>query len=240
MSEYTIKALGPVTWDAFAALAGRHSGAGFGCWCTWFHRETHAGPTAQSSCDHKSEVAENAPHGSPLCDACPYGDSRRRLTGEEVVGSARTLSARCGLPGRAVKERLVLEGRAHAALVFDGDVAVAWCQYGTPEELPGINHRKEYEAGLNKLPDYRLTCFFVDRKYRRKGVAAVALRGALDLIAGEGGGVVEAYPQDTAGKKVSASFLYSATRGLFEQAGFSYDRPKGVNHCVMSKTVSPA
>jgi hypothetical protein len=25
---------------------------------------------------------------------------------------------------------------AHAALVFDGEVAVAWCEYGTPEELP--------------------------------------------------------------------------------------------------------
>jgi GMP synthase (glutamine-hydrolysing) len=39
---------------------------------------------------------------------------------------------------------------------------VAWCEYGTPEELPRIYHRKEYEAGLDRLPDYRLTCFFVD------------------------------------------------------------------------------
>jgi hypothetical protein len=29
-------------------------------------------------------------------------------------------------------------------------------------------------------------------------------------------------------------------RGLFEQAGFAYDRPKGKNHCVMSKVVAPA
>jgi len=141
---------------------------------------------------------------------------------------------------RALKERLVNEGRAHAALVFDGDVAVAWCEYGAPGELPNINHRKEYEAGLGRLPDYRLTCFFVDKRYRRKGVAAVALRGALDLIAQAGGGVVEAYPQDTPGKKVSASFLYNGTRGLFDQAGFSYERPKGKNHCVMSKTVPPS
>ena len=91
------------------------------------------------------------------------------------------------------------------------------------------------------MPDYRLTCFFVDKKYRRKGVAAVALRGALELIAQDGGGLVEAYPQDTAeGQKVSATFLYSATRRLFEQAGFAYDRPKGKNHCVMSKLVAPA
>jgi hypothetical protein len=92
--------------------------------------------------------------------------------------------------------------------VFDAEVAVAWCEYGTREELPNINHRKEYDAELDRLPDYRITCFFVDRRYRRKGVAAVALRGALDLIAQSSGGVVEAYPQDTEGKKISASLLY--------------------------------
>ena len=138
---------------------------------------------------------------------------------------------------RALKERLVNEGRAHAALVFDGDVAVAWCEYGSPDELPNINHRKEYEATLDQWPDYRLTCFFVDNKYRRQGLADVALHGALQLIAQAGGGVVEAYPQDTDGQKVSASFLYNGTRSLFEQAGFSYVRSKGKNHCVMRKVI---
>ncbi len=39
---------------------------------------------------------------------------------------------------RGYKARLVREGAAHAALVFDGETAVGWCQYGSPEELPGI------------------------------------------------------------------------------------------------------
>jgi hypothetical protein len=141
---------------------------------------------------------------------------------------------------RALKERLVREGRAHAALVFDGDIAVAWCQFGSPEELKNIKHRKDYEAGLDRLPDYRLTCFFVDTRYRRRGVSALALQGALDLIAEAGGGVVEAYPQDTGGKKITASFLYSVTRSMFEQAGFTYVRPKGKNHTVMRITVKAA
>jgi len=104
--------------------------------------------------------------------------------------------------GRPWKERLVREGKAHAALVFDGDAAVAWCQYGSPEELPRIYHRKEWEAGLTgEPPAYRITCIFVDRDYRRKGVAAVAVRGALDLMAKAGGGVVEGYPHDLQGER---------------------------------------
>jgi GNAT superfamily N-acetyltransferase len=143
-------------------------------------------------------------------------------------------------PGRPYKERLVRQGRAHAALVFDGELAVGWCEYGPPVELPNIYHRKEYEAGLVQPPDYRLTCFFVDRDYRRKGVAAVALRGALRLIAESGGGVVEGYPHDLQGRKTSSSFLYSGTRTMFEKAGFTYERPKGAKNCVMRLTVAPA
>jgi hypothetical protein len=71
-------------------------------------------------------------------------------------------------------------------------------------------------------------------------VSALALHGALDLIACAGGGTVEAYPQDTGGKKISASFLYNGTRSLFDRAGFVYDRPKGKNHCVMRKQVAPS
>lgn len=132
---------------------------------------------------------------------------------------------------RSLKQRLVDEGRAHAALVFDGDEAVAWCEYGSPDELPNIYHRKEYDAAGDPAPDYRITCIFVDKKSRRKGLTAIALQGALDLISEAGGGVVEGYPHDTDGQKVSV--LYNGTRRLFERAGFEYVRPKGIKNCVM-------
>ncbi len=89
------------------------------------------------------------------------------------------------------------------------------------------------------VAEYRLTCFFVDRDYRRDGVSAVALRGALDLIAEAGGGVVEGYPYDNQGEKVTASFLYNGTRSLFEQAGFEYERATGKNHCVIRTKIAP-
>ena len=136
---------------------------------------------------------------------------------------------------RALKERLVRKGRAHAALVFDGDEAVAWAQFGSPEELPNIYHRKQYDAERDLLPDYRITCMFVDKRYRRRGLSSVALEGALELIGRAGGGVVEGYPHDNHGKKKSV--LYNGTRDLFERAGFDHVRPKGQGNCVMRRTV---
>ena len=137
------------------------------------------------------------------------------------------------------KRRLVEQGHAHAALVFDGDIAVAWSQFGTVEELHNIHHRKEWEKGLVDMPDFRITCLFVDRRYRRAGMAAVAVRGALELIAAAGGGLVESYPHDLPPeKKTSSSFLYNATRTMYERLGFTYERPKGKGNCVMRTTVA--
>jgi hypothetical protein len=45
---------------------------------------------------------------------------------------------------RAAKEQRVREGRAHAALVFDGDDCVGWCQFGAPGEVPRIKNRAAY------------------------------------------------------------------------------------------------
>jgi hypothetical protein len=137
---------------------------------------------------------------------------------------------------KSYKRRLVEEERAHAALVYDGDTCVAWCQFGSPQELPNIYHKKEVESKMT-IPDWRITCFFVDRDHRKNGLSFYALNGALELIKNLGGGVVESYPQDTQGKKISNSFLYNGTRDIFEQAGFNYEGKKGKNHCIMRKMI---
>lgn len=63
--------------------------------------------------------------------------------------------------------------------------------------------------------------------------------GPLDLIAQVGGGVVEGYPRDTQGRKVSGSHRYDGTRSLFENAGFEFVRSKGQFNTVMHTTVEP-
>ena len=145
-----------------------------------------------------------------------------------------------GLGAREFKRRRVEQDRAHAALVLDGEVALAWAEYGPVEELPDIHHRTQWEAESVRRPDYRITCLFVARGHRRQGLAEIAVRGALALIAEAGGGVVESYPHDLPPqKKVSASHLYNATRSMYERLGFRYDRPKGQGNCVMSTVVAP-
>ncbi len=140
---------------------------------------------------------------------------------------------------RSAKERRVREGQAHAALVYNGPTCVGWCQFGPTDELPGIKNRRAYDEGVSALPDWRITCLFVDRKYRGRGVAATALAGALDETARLGGGTVESYPEDLDGRAVSKSlpYIYNGPVAMFERHGFERVRRLGKHHWVVAKFV---
>lgn len=138
---------------------------------------------------------------------------------------------------REKKEHRVRQGTAHAALVYDGATCVGWCQFGAPEELPRIKHLRVYSEGAFAPPQWRITCFFVDKAYRGKGVCSAALAGALEEIARLGGGTVESYPEDVTDRKVSASFLYNSRLAMFERQGFGRVRRLGKNHWVVARVI---
>lgn len=140
---------------------------------------------------------------------------------------------------RSEKECRVRKGQAHAALVYDGTTCVGWCQFGPTEELPRIKSQRAYRGGLTSLPDWRITCFFVDKSYRGKGVATAALKGAPQEIARLGGGTVESYPEDAEGRSVSSSFLHNGTVSMFARQGFNRSRPIGKDRWVVTNVLMP-
>jgi hypothetical protein len=137
------------------------------------------------------------------------------------------------------KEARVRAGTTHAALVFDGDACLGWAQFGTPAELPAIKNRKAYEEGLDALPDWRITCLYVGKGLRGRGVAEAGVAGALEEIARLGGGSVEGYPEEVEGRKVSGSFLWNGTLGMFERLGFAPVRKIGKHKWVVRRVVAP-
>ena len=138
---------------------------------------------------------------------------------------------------REDKLRRVQDGGAHAALVLSDDACIGWCQFGVPAELPRIKNRRAYDREQLDAPDWRITCFYVGKGHRRRGVAGTALRGAVDQIRDQGGGVVESYPETVADRRVSSSFLHNATLGLFEAHGFTRVRQIGMHRWVVRRTV---
>ena len=147
------------------------------------------------------------------------------------------LGSRSPAQNRDEKKQRTHAGTTHNALVFDGDQCVGWCQFGSPDELPQIKSRRLYDKGLDKLPDWRITCFFTGRGHRKQGVAHAALGGALIEIARLGGGVVEGYPEETDDRTVSGSFLHTGPMAAFESHGFTRTRAISPHRWVVTRTL---
>jgi hypothetical protein len=138
----------------------------------------------------------------------------------EGVGEGHTRDG-----NRAAKRAHTERGTVHQVLVYDGNACVGWCQFGSPAELPNIKNLAKYEQGAVELPDWRIGCIFTGSKHRERGVARAAVAGALDAIRVAGGGVVEAYPEQTADRAAQrGSYLHTGPEELYADFGFTRDR----------------
>jgi ribosomal protein S18 acetylase RimI-like enzyme len=131
---------------------------------------------------------------------------------------------------------LVKGGRSHGILVYlDGD-PIGWCQYGLRDEFPRIDNASKYRGvpptdGDERL--WRITCFCVDKKHRKRGVAKVGLRAAVNSIRKDGGGMVEAYPST----RKEGLALHRGTVSMFKKEGFVVVAPLGTSNLVVRRKV---
>ena len=115
------------------------------------------------------------------------------------------------------------------------------------EELPRIDNSRKYRALSPKHARgkfWRITCFAVLKKYRKRGVASAALRAALEAIRKKGGGLVEAYPIDRWLTRAFGNESTNGTASMFRKVGFktvaSFGATRFSSHLLMRKTVRVA
>jgi GNAT superfamily N-acetyltransferase len=151
-------------------------------------------------------------------------------------------TAEWGRINRRDKARLVRKGKSHAILVYDGRTPVGWCQYGTNDELPRIDAGRNYKRAAPRVSGklWRITCFFVDRRYRGRGVSKEALKGALAAISEHGGGTVEAYPVISPRMAAVPEWRWFGTPGMFEKEGFKRIARLGTSGVLMRKVIVPS
>jgi GNAT superfamily N-acetyltransferase len=101
---------------------------------------------------------------------------------------------------------------------LDGQV-VGWCALGPRAEMGRLQRSRTIPV-VDDTPVWSVVCFVVRPGFRRRGVAAALLDGAIAYAAEHGATVLESYPIATEGSRVSGAFLYVGTTSMFERAGF--------------------
>jgi GNAT superfamily N-acetyltransferase len=118
-------------------------------------------------------------------------------------------------------KELVLSGKAHGMLAFDGEEAVGWCSFAPRLDFPKLQRARSLACDDAERV-WSLPCFFIRRDWRGKGVATQLLKAAVKALRARGAEIAEGYPVRPAkpGEKIPHAFAWVGTRALFEKAGF--------------------
>ena|SRR5215469_2124686 len=102
---------------------------------------------------------------------------------------------------------------------------VGWTRVGPRHGFPGVRENRSLAKVLSGDDPgvWWVTCFAVDRQYRRSGIGAALLQSAVAFARDHGATAVEGHPVDAAGltaARVAGSALYTGTMAMFIAAGF--------------------
>jgi GNAT superfamily N-acetyltransferase len=117
---------------------------------------------------------------------------------------------------KAAFRELVESGQPPGLLAFDGDLAVGWCQLTARGDLPWLDRTWRLKR-IDDLPVWSISCFYVRKGYRRRGVTSALLAAAIEVARDAGAPALEAYPLDAALTPSASGTGYLST---FQRAGF--------------------
>ena len=115
-------------------------------------------------------------------------------------------------------QRIVKQGPPPGLLAFDGERAVGWCQLTPRHNLSWLNRKQPLQPG-DDVPVWALSCFYIRRGYRRRGVMTALILEALKAAKRAHVPALEAYPVDT-GVPGSTSNVFTGTAPTFKRLGF--------------------
>jgi len=117
---------------------------------------------------------------------------------------------------RADFRRIVEAGPPPGLLAFEGELAVGWCQLTPRDALPGLERSRRL-ARVDDLDVWSISCLYVRKGFRRRGVTSALIQGALEAARRAGAVAVEAYPLDA---NLTPSASGTGFASTFERAGF--------------------
>ncbi len=117
-------------------------------------------------------------------------------------------------------QKMIVEGgTVPGILAYCEGEPVGWCAVEQRGNYPALERSRILKPVDDQLV-WSVTCFYVGKKFRNRGVTVALLKAAIHFVSSEGGKIIEGYPVDVVGGKSPAAFIYTGIASAFRQAGF--------------------
>jgi GNAT superfamily N-acetyltransferase len=153
-----------------------------------------------------------------------------RLPGKDYRASSNVAN-------RKAFRKIVQGGTVPGLLAYEGDEPVGWCAVEPREAFRRLENARTLKA-IDDQPVWSVTCFFIRKGHRRKGLTVKLLEAAKKHVKRQGGKLLEGYPSVPRGEAVDA-FAWTGLIGAFEKSGFAVAaRPsaaRAIMRCKLSR-----
>jgi GNAT superfamily N-acetyltransferase len=117
---------------------------------------------------------------------------------------------------RALAGRKVAPG----LIAYAGKEPIGWCAVAPRSEYVRIEKSRVLKP-IDDAPAWAVTCFYVAKEWRRRGVTVFLLEAAARFAAKHGARLLEGYPVAARSKSAPGVFVFTGLPSAFEQAGFA-------------------
>jgi GNAT superfamily N-acetyltransferase len=124
-----------------------------------------------------------------------------------------------GEENQSALRALVDAGREPGVLAYAGGEPVGWCAVAPRSEYIRLARSRSLKP-VDDQPVWSITCFFVARPFRRRGVTRALINAACGFAQTRGAEIIEAYPVISDDTGYPAVFAYTGLLSAFLAVGF--------------------
>lgn len=134
-----------------------------------------------------------------------------RLTGKQF-------DEQKGSPNKKAMRTIVARGDQPGVLAYVDGEAVGWCSVAPREVFVRLESSRVLKP-VDEKPVWSISCFFIAKEHRRKGLSVKLLKAAIDFVRQRGGRIIEGYPNEPK-KDQPDVFMWTGLAASFAKAGF--------------------
>jgi GNAT superfamily N-acetyltransferase len=144
-----------------------------------------------------------------------------------------------GAGNRAALKALAASEPAPGVLAYVGGEPAGWCAIAPRAAYP-VLARSRVLKPVDDTPVWSVSCFFVARAHRRRGLSTRLLRAAVAYAASCGARVIEGYPVASRSGALPDVFVWTGLPGTFLAAGFREVARRSPTRPILRRRVRPA
>lgn len=121
---------------------------------------------------------------------------------------------------KKLMKQLVDKNKPVGLMAFSNKEPVGWLALAPREDYMKIENSRVFKR-VDEKPVWSITCFFIKKEYRHKGLSQQLIKGAVDFAKRKKIKILEAYPAIPYAERVPHPFLWVGVLSSFLKNGFT-------------------